>query len=929
MVNIEDDEDKQTEVNLMSKLCTDLITRRNAEAYEALQRSAQRFQEAPYPLDAILESCVSGLSNAALQAPVGGEWLLRAIYTLSIVRGYKTVAQYFPTDLHVLPKLLDICGQKWHWQARYSLLLWLSILVLIPFKLELLGETASEQLFAIGTKYIGSPGKEREGASLLLARLVSRDWTSPTLQRLEDWLVQHQSTDTFTKLGLLETLAVLARSAPRAHAGRILALQSSLHSKTDSDLQRKLLIKIKGRLALKHDEYLETAVSTCFERLQDPNFGVRYSSAKYLARSVESLRISNNADFVDDIVGELFARFDQNVVPDPVRRLERVSEAHWSGLLLALAEIIRVVYVPDVNQVAAILEDALHFEQHHLNYSGGNQVRDTACYVCWSLFRVAPQLPDSVIGALYDSLIGLSCFDREASVRRAAAAALQEGLGRHGGMASTSSLELLQQLDFANLGRASRCYLEIAPIINPKPKLEYLVHHGVLSKDPEIRRLAAESLALLKYDYETTIDSLLALTKTRMDEDVTHGVALALGKVYKPSHNLELIEKLLGSMNDFNSPYNCEGILRLLTPLVNSGIDYFSSMIEALKLDDAFLVQAGQDLMRAIPSISRIIAVQKMVPFLDKSPSFVACVAAVPEGKEVLNLAAKLEDTKSRQLAIEGLDIDKTPQAVDIVLSALDDYAYDARGDIGSWVREAAVQRVFEWYELLDSAQKDAALSKLWRLAAEPLDKIRQISSQALSTLLDLTFGSLPTKYFESLLLNARNSKNVADGYIKSLGAKRATPDTLAGSLSGMLAFLKETRDETILRLMLDRCKKGAARGCLLRGLARLSDANYIVESATDRVYAIAYNGTFSSNLQWVLPSIRILVGLTEMDKRATMRLAKLCGHSSSIIRRAASEALFESGIESEILEATDWMLKGYKEAAESLVLELQASCKL
>lgn len=65
------------------------------------------------------------------------------------------------------------------WHMRYVMLLWLYLICMIPFDLaqfdepDSIGKTAND-IESVAKSYIGKPGLERQGASLLLARLYMR-----------------------------------------------------------------------------------------------------------------------------------------------------------------------------------------------------------------------------------------------------------------------------------------------------------------------------------------------------------------------------------------------------------------------------------------------------------------------------------------------------------------------------------------------------------------------------------------------------------------------------------------------------------------------------------------------------------------------------------------------------------------------------------
>eukprot|EP00284_Hemiselmis_tepida_P016887 CAMPEP_0174932034 /NCGR_PEP_ID=MMETSP1355-20121228/35491_1 /TAXON_ID=464990 /ORGANISM="Hemiselmis tepida, Strain CCMP443" /LENGTH=171 /DNA_ID=CAMNT_0016178431 /DNA_START=16 /DNA_END=527 /DNA_ORIENTATION=- len=107
-----------------------------------------KYQEQSQLLDPHLEEMVTKLmgivraaGNDSLHDSKGA--LRRAssvLYTVTKVRGFKTVVKFMPhevQDLEPCLKLLDAQDPADHetWETRYALLLWLSILVMVPFSL--------------------------------------------------------------------------------------------------------------------------------------------------------------------------------------------------------------------------------------------------------------------------------------------------------------------------------------------------------------------------------------------------------------------------------------------------------------------------------------------------------------------------------------------------------------------------------------------------------------------------------------------------------------------------------------------------------------------------------------------------------------------------------------------------------------------------
>jgi hypothetical protein len=130
------------------------------------------------------------------------------------------------------------------------------------------------------------------------------------------------------------------------------------------------------------------------------------------------------------------------------------------------------------------------------------------------------------------------------------------------------------------------------------------------------------------------------------------------------------------------------------------------------------------------------------------------------------------------------------PQTVDTILDALDDYAIDQRGDVGSWVRSEAIKAT---EILLVNCASDISEDKNWlfmakivRLAVEKLDRLRSRAANTLGNMILATpLESLknfepPCRYESSqeyftgllpLLKFPHLREALLEGYVTSAGA--------------------------------------------------------------------------------------------------------------------------------------------------------------
>ena len=70
--------------------------------------------------------------------------------------------------------------------------------------------------------------------------------------------------------------------------------------------------------------------------------------------------------------------------------------------------------------------------------------------------------------------------------------------------------------------------------------------------------------------------------------------------------------------------------------------------------------------------------------------------------------------------------------------ACLDDYTVDSRGDVGSWVRMAACESVISVFKNTGGVDVKLVMTKLLRLSAERLDKVRSVAGRSVCALASL-----------------------------------------------------------------------------------------------------------------------------------------------------------------------------------------------
>ncbi|KAL5571563.1 hypothetical protein UlMin_021160 [Ulmus minor] len=259
-----------------------------------------KYQEQGQLLEPYLESIVTPLMfivrSKTIELGVASEKILEVvkpiciiIYSLVTVCGYKAVIRFFPhqvSDLELAVSLLEKCHNtksvsslrqesSGEMEAKCVMLLWLSILVLVPFDISSIDtsiasntdlgehETAPLVLKIIGfcKDYLSNAGPMRSIAALLLSKLLTRpdmpkafssfvDWTDEVLSSAKDDVMNH-----FRLLGAVEALASIFKAGgqklllvvvPKVWRAASLLINSSYADK--SPLLRKYLMKLTQRI---------------------------------------------------------------------------------------------------------------------------------------------------------------------------------------------------------------------------------------------------------------------------------------------------------------------------------------------------------------------------------------------------------------------------------------------------------------------------------------------------------------------------------------------------------------------------------------------------------------------------------------------------------------------------------------------------------
>lgn len=293
------------EWNLVKSLLDDIVSNRHVSdpfSVHKIRSILDKYQEQGQLLEPYLESIVSPLMyivrSRTIELGVDSVEILEIIkpiciiiYSLVSVCGYKTVIKFFPhqvSDLELAVSLLEKCHymssatslrqeSTGEMEAKCVMLLWLYILVLVPFDISTVDTSIANntnlndlelaplvlRILGFCKDYLSTAGPMRTMAGLVLSRLLTRpdmtkafvrfvDWTHEVLSSITEDLLHH-----FQLLGAAESLAAIFKAGshkllldviPVVWNDTLTLYKSSTAAR--SPLLRKYLMKLTQRIGL-------------------------------------------------------------------------------------------------------------------------------------------------------------------------------------------------------------------------------------------------------------------------------------------------------------------------------------------------------------------------------------------------------------------------------------------------------------------------------------------------------------------------------------------------------------------------------------------------------------------------------------------------------------------------------------------------------
>ncbi|PPD83230.1 hypothetical protein GOBAR_DD19843 [Gossypium barbadense] len=797
------------EWKLVKSLLDDIVSNgrvSDPSSVHKIRSIMDKYQEQGQLLEPYLESMISPLMfiirSKTIELGIDSDEILQIIkpisiiiYSLVTVSGYKAVIKFFPhqvSDLELAVSLLEKCHNTssvtsvrqestGEMEAKCVMLLWLSILVLVPFDISSVDTSIVNSSGSIGVDevaplvlriigfskdYLSNAGPMRTMAGLVLSKLLTRpdmpkalssfiEWTQEVLSSTADDVVSH-----FQLIGAVEALAAIFKAGSRKVLLDVVptiwndvSVLIKSGSASRSPLLRKYLVKLTQRIGLtclphrlptwryvgrasslgenislsasnknnqlNHGvilenseseensncpededmdvpEIVEEVIEVLLSGLKDMDTVVRWSAAKGIGRVTSRLTSGLSEEVLSSVL-ELFAPGE--------------GDGSWHGGCLALAELARrgLLLPSSLPKVVPVVIKALHYDVRRGPHSVGSHVRDAAAYVCWAFGRAYHHTDmRNVLEQLSPHLLSVACYDREVNCRRAAAAAFQENVGRQGNY--PHGIDIVNTADYFSLSSRTNSYIHVATCIAQyegylHPFVDELLH----SKISHWKQVSGIVPAIEKARlYRGKGGEIMRAAVSRFIECISFSRVPLPEKVKR-----SLIDSLNENLRHPNSQIQTAAVKALkhfvqayLVATDNKGAVSNNITLKYLQLlnDSNVAVRRGSAMALGVLPYEMLANQWKDVILklcsscaIEDNPEDRDAEARVNSVKGLVSVCETLaqeresSDIHSVEDNMSLFHLMKNEVMVSL-FKALEDYSVDNRGDVGSWVREAAME---------------------------------------------------------------------------------------------------------------------------------------------------------------------------------------------------------------------------------------------
>ncbi|KAH3672125.1 hypothetical protein WICMUC_004440 [Wickerhamomyces mucosus] len=808
-----------------------------------------QFQAVPQLLDPYLNEYVTLIVETYIEGNCNNSLICEIFYRLGKTVGFKKISNYMKTEIHLIPRIITRFSSELHWHEEYLLLCWLCVLVLAPFKLDSLHSTTKNRLYEIGFEQLSKIGPTQPLGSRLLGSLIMRSDAEEEFKEFLNLQSNYSEFDTNSKSGYLQALNIaLQRDLNNGFEKESLKLfEFFVRIKNDDSVNTDLLAKIISKLGpylaeLEEFEKVEEIIQYFIDNFQNRNTETRFILARKYAKLVGSLEHCLAIEAVLDLVTST-----QELIQQP---LETINADVLHSDLLAMAEMIRLgaLYQYSQEDLTTIISKTFFFQQSRITYISGSNIRDASNYVAWSMAKYHKYIDPALAYSIFSNLVFVSCFDKDIIIRRSAAAALQELVGRHGTNTwnqiltkdvqknAPRNMGVSSALDYVDLGSIEKSYLDIPlKVLKVFPELRSdlltFLCNNCYNIDKDLAKLSSKALAVLLSGDENEIQKSISyhVEKSAISQ---FNAFLALSDILPLTSNhakLSFIIPIFDKVkinNHKDHPFTLETYLLLLKSLLIVGYtpteETLDNVFSAIRLENS-------GIKRTLKEIASNLKLndfywKKWLTYINFNNSNASSsVAHLPRfaerTDEVLRLLssdktdanAKSEVIKSISLFLQTRDIPK--DSLRYLVESLDDYSVTEQGDVGSKVRLAAIELITRNF-IKFAPLRSIIEPKLLRLSVEPMDRIRHNSARLIQKIVEDFEGVFENNefHFEKMLniyskhykTSESLSKEFWRGYCFSGGALKATDDLISSSLKAFLSFYADFDEKTKSKVLLE-----------------------------------------------------------------------------------------------------------------------------
>uniref|UniRef100_A0A8L0DKA4 Tubulin-specific chaperone D n=1 Tax=Oncorhynchus mykiss TaxID=8022 RepID=A0A8L0DKA4_ONCMY len=536
-------------------------------------------------------------------------------------------------------------------------------------------------------------------------------------------------------------------------------------------------------------EEVENVIEQLLGGLKDKETIVRWSAAKGIGRVTGRLP----RELADEVVGSVLDCFS----------FQETDNA-WHGGCLALAELgRRGLLVPSrLPDVVPLILKALVYDEKRGACSVGSNVRDAACYVCWAFARAyEPTELKPFVTQIACALVITAVFDRNINCRRAASVSDHSGTFPYG-------IDIVVAADYFAVGNLNNCCVITGrPTHTPVQTLDVLLlpialgidlhsRHGAILASAEIShalyKLANQNnrpvTELISSDYQYVV---------RPQQIFVVVVVSCLCRGFGGELMRPAVCSLIENMSLSKMPFKDDPVitgwqwliddtlksLHLISPGPRDGIKEAAVSALAALCEQYYQPQPGMaDPQMQEVLVSQYIAGLKSTEVLTRCGSALA-LGSLPRfmihGKLHQILSGLQQSCSQREVCFTEARRDAAKAMAQVCVTAgvsaqggsdsvvcegnvsavyralldcMTDYTLDSRGDVGAWVREAAMTSLMEVTlcvvgtapQLLSPGLVNGMMCSLAQQSAEKIDRYRAHAGSVFVRLLHSNNPAVP-----------------------------------------------------------------------------------------------------------------------------------------------------------------------------------------